>query len=184
VSHSRGDALGDIILFENRDGAMAYRAWHTSAARIAFNPLDLEGEGASPQAQLQKVLVAHGLYPREARAMVESWSGSWFEQGTRLFYVVSNETVDAILPLQVQPRPDQVARVFVGRLEIATPATLREVKDALIRHDASALERYGRFLQPIGQRVLSSFPDGQRAMMERRFELASASFAAASTTCR
>ena len=95
-------ALGDIILFENRDGAMAYRAWHTSAARIAFNPLELEGEGASPQAQLQKVLVAHGLYPREAKAMVESWRGSWFEQGTRLFYIVSNEAVDAILPLQVR----------------------------------------------------------------------------------
>ena len=182
VSQTRGDPLGDIILFENRDGAMAYRAWHTSAARIAFNPLDLEGEGASPQAQLQEVLVARGLYPREAKAMVESWRGSWFEQGTRLFYIVSNEAVDAILPLQVQPRPDQVARVFVGRLEIATPATLREVKDALVRNDAAALKRYGRFLQPIGQRVLSAFPAGQRAMMEGR--LNSAFPATASRACR
>ncbi len=184
VSHTRGDALGDIILFENRDGAMAYRASHTSAARIAFNPLELEGEGASPQEQLQKVLVARGLYPREAKAMVDSWRGSWFEQGTRLFYIVSNEAVDAILPLQVQPRPDQVARVFVGRLEIANPATLSEVKDALVRNDTAALKRYGRFLQPIGQRVLSAIPAGQRAMLERRLQLAAASFVTSSNGCR
>ena len=182
VNHTRGDALGDIILFENRDGVMGYRAWHTSAARIAFNPLELAGEGASPQAQLQKVLVAHGLYPREARAMVESWRGSWFEPGTRLFYIMSNEAVDAILPLQVEPKPDRISRVFVGRLEIATPATLREVRDALVRNDAGALKRHGRFLQPIAQRVLSAFPAGQRAMMERR--LNSAFPATASRACR
>ena len=37
VSHTRGEALGDIILFENRDGATAYTAQQTAAARAAFN---------------------------------------------------------------------------------------------------------------------------------------------------
>ena len=107
VSHARGEALGDIILFENRDGATAYTAQHTSAARAAFNALEPEGEGPSPQMHLQKTLVAHGLYPREAKAMVDSWRGSWFEQGTRLFYIVSGEAVDAILPLQINPKPSK-----------------------------------------------------------------------------
>ena len=83
VSHTRGDALGDIILFENRNGATAYTALHTASARAAFNALEPEGEGPSPQMHLQKALVAHGLYPREAKAMVDSWRGSWFEQGTQ-----------------------------------------------------------------------------------------------------
>ena len=59
--------------------------------RAAFNALEPEGESPSPQMHLEKTLVAHGLYPREAKAMVESWRGSWFEQGTRLFYIVSGE---------------------------------------------------------------------------------------------
>ena len=185
VSHSRGAALGDIILFENRDGATAYTAQHTSAARAAFNALEPEGEGLSPQLQLQKTLVAHGLYPREAKAMVDSWRGSWFEQGTRLFYIVSGEAVDAILPLQIDPQPVEVKRVFVGRLEIATPATLREVRVALETGDRAKLAQYGRFLDPIGKQLMKSLPEAERQAMGRRLDLANNVWmnTGASTTC-
>jgi hypothetical protein len=168
VGHTRGSALGDIILFENRDGATAYTAQRTSAARAAFNPLDLDGESPSPQLQLQKTLVSHGLYPREAKAMVDSWRGSWFEQGTRLFYIVSGEAVDAILPLQIAPQPVDVKRVFVGRIEIATPATLREVKVVLEKGDRTKLAQYGRFLEPIGKQLIASLPAHERAATEWR----------------
>lgn len=161
VSQTGGGPLGDIILFENRDGAMAYAAQHTSAPRAAFNALEPDGEGLSPQLQLQKTLVAHGLYPKEARAMVESWRGSWFEQGTRLFYIVSGDAVDAVLPLQIDPEPVDVTRVFVGRMEIATPATLREVKTALVNHDRAKLAQYGRFVQPIARQLRMAAPPVQ-----------------------
>ena len=175
VSHSRGEALGDVMLFENRDGAMAYRLASTSAARVVFNPLEPEGEGGSPHMQLEKLLVTRGLYEKEARAMVESWRGSWFEQGTRLFYIVSNEAVDAIVPLQISPRPSQVSRVFVGRLEIATPSTLREVKAALEKNNRVTLAQYGRFLEPIGRQLLSSLPEMERPSMEKRLQAAQSS---------
>ena len=178
VSHTRGEALGDVILFENRDGATAYTAQHTSAARVAFNALEPEGEGLSPQMQLQKTLVAHGLYPREAKAMVDSWRGSWFEQGTRLFYILSGEAVDAILPLQINPMPVEVKRVFVGRLEIATPETLREVRVALETGDSARLAQYGRFLNPIGKQLLLSLPEAERAAIGRRLESANARWTA------
>ena len=185
VAHTRGAALGDIVLFENRDGATAYTALHTSAARAAFNALEPEGEGPSPQVHLQKTLVAHGLYPREAQAMVESWRGSWFEQGTRLFYIVSGDAVDAILPLQIDPKPVEVRRVFVGRLEIVTPATLGEVKTALGTGDKQKLAQYGRFLNPIGEQLLRSLPQAERGAMARRLESANAAWVgSASTTCR
>jgi hypothetical protein len=185
VSQTRGDALGDIILFENRDGATAYTAQHASAARAVFNALEPEGEAPSPQMYLQKTLVAHGLYPREAKAMVDSWRGSWFEQGTRLFYVVSGEAVDAILPLQIDPKPADIKRVFVGRLEIATPATLREVRIALETGDSAKLAQYGRFLDPIGKQIVSGSPESERAAMKRRLDAANARWmAGAPTTCR
>ena len=158
VSHMRGEPLGDIILFENRDGATAYAAQHTAAARATFNALEPEGEAPSPQAALEKTLVAHGLYPREAKAMVDSWRGSWFEHGTRLFYIVSGEAVEAILPLQISPRPSDVKRVFVGRIEIPTPQTLREVKVALEKGDRVKLAQYGRFLQPLARQLSLDVP--------------------------
>jgi hypothetical protein len=172
VSHTRGDALGDMMLFENRDGAIAYKAQHTASARAAFNALEPEGEGMSPRMQLQKTLVAHGLYPKEAKAMVDSWQGSWFEQGTRLFYVISGDAVDAILPLQIDPKPVDVKRVFVGRVEIATPATLREVKIALEKRDQVKLAQYGRFLDPIGKQLLRTVSDAERPALARRLETA------------
>ena len=186
VSHTRGDALGDMMLFENRDGAIAYKAQHTASARAAFNALEPEGEGMSPRMQLQKTLVEHGLYPKEAKAMVESWQGSWFEQGTRLFYVISGDAVDAILPLQIDPKPVEVKRVFVGRIEIPTPATLDEVKTALEKRDQVKLAEYGRFLDPIGKQLVSSLPAAEGVAMGRRLESAKALVmgSAPATTCR
>lgn len=185
VTHTRGEALGDIILFENRDGATAYAAQHTAADRAAFDALDLEGEAPSPQMQLQNLLVAHGLYPREATAMVESWRGSWFEQGTRLFYIVSGEAVDAILPLQIDPKPSEITRVFVGRIEIATPETLREVQMALEQRDRAKLAQYGRFLDPIGKQLMATLSGPERLRARERLDAEKALWMAeAPTTCR
>jgi hypothetical protein len=158
IGQASGEPLGDIILFENRDGAATYAAQHTAAASATFNALEPEGEGPSPQFALQKMLVAHGLYPREAQAMIDSWRSSWFEQGTRLFYIVSGEAVDAILPLQINPMPSEVKRVFVGRIEIPTPQTLREVKAAIETGDRVKLAQYGRFLQPLARQLSMSVP--------------------------
>ena len=50
-----------------------------------------------------RMLVANGLYEKEAAAMVETWRDSWFEEGTRLFYIVPQASIDAILPLDITP---------------------------------------------------------------------------------
>jgi hypothetical protein len=187
VSHTRGEPLGDLILFENRGGATAFSAQHTSAERAAFDAPAPEGEGQSPQMHLQKALVAHGLYPREAKAMVDSWRSSWFEQGTRLFYIVSGEAVESMLPLRLDPQPAEVKRVFVGRIEIATPATLREVRLALERRDRPALAKYGRFLDPIGKQLLGTLSGSALVAMRGRLESETALWTAAGgsvTTCR
>jgi hypothetical protein len=73
--------------------------------------------------------------------------------------------------------------VFVGRLEIASPDTLRQVSDALARNDQAALERHGRFLQAIARRLLPAFPANQRTVMERRLQSAYSSVTPAHT-CR
>lgn len=49
----------------------------------------------------------------------------------------------------------QIARVFVGRLELVRPPTENAVEAAFASHDNATLERYGRFLEPILQTMTS-----------------------------
>ena len=88
--------------------------------------------------------------------MVDSWRDSWFEEGTRVLYLVPPRHVDQILPLTITPAPKVVARVFVGRMEVITPATEQSVVRAIANRDGSELERYGRFLGPIADRIVAS----------------------------
>lgn len=67
-------------------------------------------------------LVREGLYEKEAWAMVNTWKSSWFgENGTRLLYMVPQRITDELLPLKIEPRPDETIRVLVGRMEIMPP---------------------------------------------------------------
>ena len=51
----------------------------------------------------------------------------WGPSATRLFYIVPTQAVDLMLTLNIEPRPEKIARVFVGRLEIVSPELLHEV---------------------------------------------------------
>lgn len=69
-----------------------------------------------------KALISEKLYEKEARSMVKTWSTSWFgEQGTRLFYMLPQRVTDSLLPLSIEPQPDEVVRVMVGRMEVMRP---------------------------------------------------------------
>jgi hypothetical protein len=144
--------IGTVMLFENRGGKIGYevrrhvpnRTTFLKAAPAAFDAVSSE---------LEKILVAEGLYPKEAHAMVETWRDSWFEDGTRVFYVVPRQTIDDVLPLDIAPRPTAVARVFVGRMELMTSSMLSEIRQAIDSADTPTLTKYGRFLQPAIQRL-------------------------------
>ncbi len=83
-------------------------------------------------------LIAEKLYEKEARAMVKTWKTSWFgEQGTRLFYMLPQQVTDELLPLKVEPTPDETVRVLVGRLEIMTPEEETRVIN-LVRQSAKS----------------------------------------------
>jgi hypothetical protein len=59
--------------------------------------------------------------------MVETWWSSYFAQdGLRVFWVVPTAKTEAILPLEVSPKPEKSVRVIVGRSEVIRPAKERE----------------------------------------------------------
>jgi hypothetical protein len=154
-----------IILFENRAGRISFTDATTLETSLTVARPTRAADLQTLRARLADVLVTHGLFEREARAMVETWRDSWFEEGTRVFYVVPSAAVDRILPLSISPAPAGVARVFVGRMELITPEALVIVQSALAANDTATLERYGRFLGPIADRLasrLSSVSDRSR----------------------
>ena len=122
------------------------------------------------------MLLANGLYPEEASAMIETWRDSWFEEGTRLFYIVPRPAIETILPLEINPTPTGVARVFVGRMEVVTPTAMNEIKEALLANQLATVRRYGRFLQAIGRRIVTESAPGDRALLERRLQDASSNW--------
>jgi hypothetical protein len=71
---------------------------------------------------LVKFLTGKGLYEKEARAMVKTWSSAWFgEEGTRVLYVLPDALTEDFLPLKVEPKPNSQLRVLVGRHDVLTP---------------------------------------------------------------
>ena len=147
--------LGTLVRFDRRNGKLGYEVRRVADARARFAPPPMTGNLDTLSTQLEGILTSEGLYPREARAMVDTWRDSWFEEGTRLLYIVPRATIDALLPLKVTPQPVETARVFVGRMELITPATTAEVRRSLDSRDRGGLLKYGRFLLPIAERVMS-----------------------------
>ena len=141
-----------VALFENRDGKIAFRVLSavsgstTVAAPEAGNIGQLKNDLAS-------ALEAAGMYPKEAAAMIETWRDSWFEHGSRLFYIVPRSFVDTVLPLTITPKPVRTERAFVGRVEMMPEWRLKAVESALSTGDAKVLEDEGRFLQPLMEGV-------------------------------
>ena len=153
VENRGHDAVPSVILFENREGRLGFRNAGAVEDTVTLDRPSLDDAFPQLRYDLENVLVEQGLFLKEAQAMVETWRDSWFEEGARLIYIMPSRAVDEILPLRVEPAPSQIARVFVGRIELVTPETTQTVEDALARDDWPALDPYRRFLGPILQRV-------------------------------
>jgi hypothetical protein len=151
--------LPAVILFESRNGRMGFRALGAVTTHITVSHPELTSNTEKIRAELYQMLVDGGLYPKEATAMLDTWHDSWFEEGTRVFYLLPREKVDAVLPLQITPAPANVARVFVGRMEVIDAATTDAVQSALETNDGATLARYARFLNPIADRIVARGAD-------------------------
>jgi hypothetical protein len=149
VRNDRTRPIATFVLFERRGARAGYRIVSGVGGDMTIERPSLTANLDSMRDDLRRLLTSQGLYPRESAAMVETWRDSWFEEGARLFYLLPPQTVDAILPLQIEPRPSGIQRVFVGRIEIVTPEIQSDLRRALSAGDQATLRKYGRFLEPM-----------------------------------
>jgi len=175
VLRARERSIRWCLLFENREGRVGSVLVPLAHGAAQAPRPDLDGSPADAVVALQDELVAAGLYPREAEAMLETWRDSWFEEGLRILYLVPRKTTDAVLPLVVSPPPSEVVRVLVARVEMVTPEAeasfLREIADlddtpeAIAAAAGSLLALRGRFAEPILRSLQRHTPD--QALQQR-----------------
>jgi hypothetical protein len=154
-----GQPIPGLIVFERRGDKLGYHIVASPQDHAILETPSVSGSVNTLRRDLEDLLVAQGLYPDEASAMLETWGDSWFEEGSRLIYIAPRAYVDSILPLSITPAPAKLARVFVGRLELITPATEKSIEAAIASRDSTTLRKYGRFLYPIFNVILAKQSD-------------------------
>jgi hypothetical protein len=183
VKSATAQPLGDVMLFENTGAASGYRALRATGQEVTLDRPATAGRDKAVRVALERMLVATGLYAKEAAAMVGTWRDSWFEDGLRLFYIVPRAAIDDVLPLEVTPAPASTARVFVGRIELITPAIVAEVKKAVLARERAPIVKYGRFLAPILARIAATSNAAETAIMQQNLSFAYATAAPTAGGC-
>jgi len=163
--------VGKVVLFENRDGNIGYRIAELTSTDTALNRPDLHGDVKDLRRDLKAMLIAEGLFEKEAEAMLNTWRKSWFEEGLRVFYIMPRKTTDTVLPIDINPQPANLVRVLIGRTELVTPEmennviaqlkTLNDSSASVRQSPVKGINRYGRFTESILMQILEHSRDAQ-----------------------
>jgi hypothetical protein len=175
VTNSGGESLRDLFILNVRGGVGHFThlgelpVGQQQSVAISSSEPDLPFSALSQRlsAGMKEALVARGLYPREAQAMVNTWEDSWFaEDGMRILYLLPRGWTDKTLPMHIKPEPRELVRVMVGRAEVLTPATEDELAHLVARAESNdpaalkearaRLEKLGRFAEPALYRAITT----------------------------
>lgn len=172
VTNSADDASGALLLVRIHGDRVRFSRMDPIGPNSAVE-IDLPSETSTVERLADatvRELTAAGLYEKEALAMVNTWRTSWFgEDGTRLLYLVPGELTDELLPLAIDPVPDERVRVLVGRLETITPEDCQRLVHAIagsgpnekptVAAVEAELASLGRFAEPAIRFVISQTND-------------------------
>lgn len=146
-----GGVAGDALVFENRDGKVGVSRVKLGVATQRVARPVLHASVKDAHALVLELLISSGLYEREAKAMLETWRDTWFEEGLRVMYLVPRATTDALLPLQVKPAPQSSVRTLVGRFEVLTDERVAAARKTVL--STGKMESLGRFAEPLVKRA-------------------------------
>lgn len=163
VENVEGGGVGKVVLFESRGGRRGYIVRDLPKGEVTLDRPTLQDTTQNPRQDMKAMLISHGLYEKEADAMLNTWRDSWFEEGLRVFYIMPRKVTDTVLPVTIAPQPSELVRVLVGRVEMITPEMENNVTEQIkklddpstsVRENAlKEIKKYGRFVEPILQQV-------------------------------
>jgi len=185
-----GDGVRQVFVIRVENGRAAYRYYpgvrpgdqlHDAIPSMAQTRSLPEFTKAISD-ELAAGLIKSGLYAKEARAMVNTWTASYFQtDGVRVLFVLPQSWTDAFIPMTISPEPAQIVRVMVGRIELLT-AEREKLAENAVRNlgGGSASERenafrflheQGRYVEPIIRRVMKTTTDDAVRIVCRRLLL-------------
>jgi hypothetical protein len=178
IWNARREHVSTVILFENRGGKIGFQVHDMPQTELVLNRPALNGKVAALREEMKTMLISQGLFEKEAKAILDTWRDSWFEEGLRVFYIMPRSATDEILPIDIQPQPAQLVRVLVGRTELITQEMEDSVTNEIrklnspsisVREAAlQAINKYGRFKDPILKQILNNTADPRlRAIIEK-----------------
>ena len=130
VKNNSKEAIPFAFAFENIGGKFRYKTLGVitagDVARVSeeewIEPSSMRGQQVEVFQEMRAGLIAQGLTSDEADGMVKTWWNSYFnKQGLRVFWVVPQTDLEEILPLNVEPKPENQVRVLVGRADVLRP---------------------------------------------------------------
>jgi hypothetical protein len=159
-----------LVLLSVHDGKVGFKKLDgiDAGGQVTAALPQADGDPAELSDVMVKELTEAGLYEKEAKAMVKTWDGAWFEEeGTRLLYLVPRSRTDELLRLTIDPKPAEVVRVLVGRHDFLTPEVEAKVEKQLKRIQAAQeeLQAADRELGKVGR-----FSWQARTIVQQRME--------------
>ena len=123
ITNAGKQDLPYVLVYEKKGNGDAIIYWQGAVKGGEKQSVDHREGKVADFAEFEKGLMAAGLYPKEAKAMLATWKNSYFgNKGIRIFWIAPEEWLNAILPLHINPQPREIKRVFVGRYELLSPA--------------------------------------------------------------
>ena len=119
--------LFSFLFFRKKENGQMRIWWSGDLGENQTTNISLVKEPTSDETlkfkEFENALITQGLYPKEAKAMLETWKASYFERpGFRIFWILPESEVNKLLPIEITPTPTELKRVFVGRCDLLTPA--------------------------------------------------------------
>jgi len=178
ITNEYRENICKVVLFENQEGKIGYRVQDMPQTDLLLDRPVLDGKIEGLREEIKAMLISQGLFEKEADAMLKTWRDSWFEEGLRVFYIMPRKTTDAILPIAIDPKPSELVRVLVGRMELITPEIERNVTNQITKLDSpskterdaalKAINKYGRFREPILTQIRRHTSDSRvKALIEQ-----------------
>jgi hypothetical protein len=134
-----------------------------SVSLALFEPqLDVELYVTESQVLVERDLLNAGLFALEARAMVETWSISYFRlPGVRVLFVAPRVWTDRILPITIKPAPHTLERVLIGRVEVMLHSEEQRVLSVLNANLKSPFETFAVALEHAGVQSFGRFAEAK-----------------------
>lgn len=134
VKNSGSNTLSKVFVYEKKQDGSEFIWWSGEMKGGAEEKINLTTKPPRKSElirhQFEQALKNAGLYEKEARAMLATWEESYFQRpGLRVFWIVPDQMVNKLLPLKISPRPAETKRVFMGRVDLLTPAFEKQLTE-------------------------------------------------------